>query len=251
MTLVVDIGNSRIKWARAEAGGLVAPGSALHAESMDEAFDALIKASPERVDHVLVSNVAGEVIASRLVKLMLGQFGVEPRFVATQAQQLGVRCAYDDPSHFGVDRWVALIAAHRLTADRVCVIDAGTTVTFDAVDVDGRHLGGLILAGQRIIASALQRGTRGIGETSSPMARPEGLELLARSTDQAVGYGTMLALASALDAATATVAAAHGTPPTVLLTGGDGPLLQPWLETNVQMRPDLVLEGLSLIAEQS
>jgi pantothenate kinase type III len=77
---------------------------------------------------------------------------------------------------------------------------------------------------------------------------PRGLKLLGQSTAAAVGNGAWLALAAALDRATATVAQALGAAPVVYLTGGDAAALAPWLETRVEPRADLVLEGLKLFA---
>lgn len=250
MTIVIDIGNTRIKWGLARSGRLGATGSELHIESMDRALDALAAALPESVDDVLVSNVMGETVASRLADRLREGFRIKPRFVTTAAEGLGVRCGYTEPAQLGVDRWVAMIAARQLAAGPVCVIDAGTAVTFDAVDAGGRHVGGLILAGPRIIANALDRGTEGIGATAAADTRPQGLDLLGTATDAAVGRGAMLSLAAALDAAVAAVAAELGAAPMVLLTGGDAELVRAWLETKAESRPDLVLEGLAYMASQ-
>lgn len=248
MTFVIDIGNTRIKWGRAKSGELEATGSALHIESMDGAMDVLFSALPERVDEVLVSNVMGETAASQLSARLRERCGVPPRFAATAPEQFGVRCGYGDPAQLGVDRWVAIIAARRAAAGAVCVIDAGTAVTFDAIDAAGNHLGGLILAGPRIIANALDRGTQRIGSTAPARSRPPGLNLLGTETDDAVGRGAMLGLAAALDAAVASVASGLGAAPKILLTGGDAELVRAWLETEVELRPDLVLEGLAYMA---
>ena len=159
-----------------------------------------------------------------------------------------MRCAYTDPSRLGVDRWVAVLAAHHAAHTAACVINAGTAVTFDAVDSGGAHLGGLIMPGASLFAAALDRNTRNIGPTAPVPAVAHGLELLGRNTDAAVGRGAWLALAAALDRATATVARALGTTPVVYLTGGDADALRGWLETQVQLRADLVLEGLALFA---
>ncbi len=248
MTLVIDIGNTRIKWGSARSGELGATGNALHIESMESAMDSLFSASPETVDDVLVSNVMGEAAASELAERLNDRYAVKPRYVATAAEGFGVRCSYADPAQLGVDRWVAMIAAYRLAGGAVCVIDAGTAVTFDAVDPAGRHLGGLIFAGPRIIAAALDRGTEQIGATAAAPARPRGLELLGTETDAAVGHGAMLGLAAALDAAVTAVSAELGAAPMVLLTGGDAAPVRAWLETKAELRPDLVLEGLAFMA---
>jgi type III pantothenate kinase len=124
-------------------------------------------------------------------------------------------------------------------------------VTLDAVDGDGQHLGGLIMVSPHFAATALNRETSGIGRTVAPGEAPLGLTLLGRTTDEAVAHGAMLGLAAAVDRAVAVVTAELGAEPLVLVTGGDGQSLLPWLETRVQYRAHLVLEGLALIAAES
>jgi len=258
-TVVVDIGNARIKWATAEAGRLRERDSALHAGDVDGAIQALAEslAGAEPVERIVVSNVAGDVVAAKLEAMARARYGVGIELVRTAAETLGVRCAYRDPSRLGVDRWVSVIAAFRAAAARpdgprpACVINAGTALTFDAVDVRGRHLGGLILPGPRIAADALARHTHRIGETQPVVGRPSGLKMLGRSTEEAVGFGALLGPAAAFDRAAAVVAAELGIPPVVYLAGGEADALRPWLESEVQVEADLVLKGLALIAAET
>jgi type III pantothenate kinase len=250
MHAVVDIGNTRIKWALLDHGRLEQPGSAVHRDALDAALAALDATLPRMLERVVVANVAGEAIAERLRELVGTRRGARVEFIATAAQRFGVRCAYAEPARLGVDRWVAVLAAYRAAAGAACVINAGTAVTFDAVDAGGRHLGGLILPGARLIAAALDRETSNIGATEPAGAAPAGLDLLGKSTDAAVGNGAMLALAAALDRAVGTVARALGTQPRVYLSGGGAAQLRGWLETSVELRADLVLEGLALFADE-
>lgn len=250
MHAVIDIGNTRIKWALVDGGQLVAPGSAVHRGALDAALAALDAALPRDLERVIVANVAGEHAADRLRVLARSRARARVELVATTAERFGVRCAYAEPRRLGVDRWVAILAAHRAAGGTACVINAGTAVTFDAVDASGRHLGGLILPGTRLMAMALDRHTSNIGATKPAAGAPAGLELLGESTAAAVGNGTMLALAAALDRAIGTVARAFGAPPRVYLSGGDAASLRAWLETGVELRADLVLEGLALFAAE-
>jgi type III pantothenate kinase len=149
----------------------------------------------------------------------------------------------------GVDRWLAMLAARAETRGPVCVIQAGTAVTFDAVDAAGRHLGGLIIPGLRLMAEALERNTGRIGPTAGDIAHARGLGMLGVSTDEGVGKGALLAIAAALDRAVAAVGAALGVAPTVLSTGGDAERLEAWLETPVRFSADLVLAGLAYVAQ--
>jgi type III pantothenate kinase len=247
MTTLVDIGNTRIKWATLERGRLVAHGSAVHRDAADAALAALDAALPPK-PRIVAANVAGEEIAQRLHALAAARPGASLELVATSAERFGVRCAYGDPSRLGVDRWVSVLAAYHAARAAACVINAGTAVTFDAVDAAGAHLGGLIMPGAALFAAALERHTSNIGPTVPAPAVARGLDLLGRTTDAAVGHAAWLASAAALDRAVATVARALGTSPVVYLTGGDANALVGWLETPVELRADLVLEGLALFA---
>jgi type III pantothenate kinase len=247
MTVLVDIGNTRIKWATLHGGRLAARGSAVHRGALDEALAALEAALPAK-PRVIAANVAGDSVGKRLEALVAGRRGGSLELVATSTERFGVRCAYADPSRLGVDRWVAILAAHRAACSAACVVSAGTAVTFDAVDAGGLHLGGLIFPGPRLLAAALDRNTSNIGPTVAAKVVPRGLELFGRTTDAAVGHAAWLALAAALDRAVATAARALGTEPNVYLTGGDAEALHGWLETRAELRADLVLEGLALFA---
>jgi type III pantothenate kinase len=248
MQVVIDIGNTRIKWARVEDGRLSNAGNAVHRDATDRAFAALAAALPKDLSHAIVANVAGDAIARQLTELLQIRSRIQPEFVAVHAEQFGVRCAYADPSRLGVDRWIAVLAAHHLAPGAACVIDAGTAATFDAVDSRGLHLGGLILPGPQLLAAALDRNTSRIGATPAARSVPTGLDLLGKSTDAAVGNGAMLALAGALDRAVDAVETALAERAKVYLTGGDAPALRGWLETEVDLRADLVLEGLALFS---
>lgn len=253
-TLVVDIGNARVKWSFAHGGELVGTaGSALHAGREADAFAEMEAALGGReISAVVVANVAGDAPARQLDALVERRFGLRARYLQTTAEAAGVRCAYAQPTRLGVDRWVAVIAAHhraRPHGRAACVITAGTALTFDAVSADGRHLGGLIFPGPRIMAEALASHTHRIGPTLQIEQVPRGLDVLGRSTDEAVGHAAWLGPAAAFDRVIATVAAQTPSPPLVLLAGGDAATLRRWLETDVEVEADLVLAGLALMAD--
>jgi type III pantothenate kinase len=248
MIAVIDIGNTRMKWAVARATELAHSGTAVHVTGIETAVDALVDALPTTVRTALAANVAGPGVAAAVTVALRERRSLPVEFVAPAAEAHGLRLAYADPSRLGVDRWLAMLAARAATRGPVCVLQAGTAVTFDAVDAAGRHLGGLIIPGQRLMAEALERNTGRIGPTASDVAHARGLGLLGVSTDEAVAKGAMVATAAALDRVIAAVEAELGTPPTVLLTGGDAERLAAWLETPTRFSADLVLAGLAFVA---
>ena len=250
MTVIVDIGNARIKWARVRNGELSACGEALHSDNHGQALELFARTVEGEVSRVVATNVAGQDIAARFDEIAGNQWGVCPEWIGTVAEQLGVTCGYADPQRLGADRWVAVLAAFARATGAACVIDAGTAVTFDAVDAQGQHLGGLIMAGPRLAAAALSRETSDIGKTATSDEAPRGLALMGRSTDEAVAHGAMLGVAAAVDRALNVVSEELQAEPLVLLTGGHALALLPWLESAVQYREHLVLEGLALIAAE-
>ena len=251
ITLLVDIGNSRVKWAQVNGQNLTGLGEAAHGESPTHALKAMADAQPEDISRLTVTNVGGGTIQLILNDLAKERWGLTPEFVTPRKEAHGVRCSYPDPSRLGADRWAALIAARQFAPGSACVIDSGTTVTLDALDHNGQHLGGLIMAGPRIVSGALERETSGIGETSGTPGTPVGIEVLGTNTEDAVAKGVMLGLAGAVDRALDAVAKEVQGELTVYITGGDALVLSAWLETETQFRANLVLEGLAFIAAES
>jgi type III pantothenate kinase len=230
------------------ASGLTHPGNAVHVTGIESAVEALVAALPASVRTVVAANVAGPEVAAALAVALAEQRALAVDFVAPTAQSHGLRLAYADPSRLGVDRWLAMLAARAAAPGPVCVIQAGTAVTFDAVDAAGSHLGGLIIPGPRLMAEALAQNTGKIGPTAAEATHARGLGSLGVSTDEAVAKGGLLAIAAALDRAARAVELALGTMPPVLLTGGDAERLAAWLETPTRFSADLVLAGLAQIA---
>lgn len=244
----IDCGNTRIKWASYEAGVRLTSG---HAGLDDpEAYASLGAAIQDVAGPVLIANVAGAEAASALERTVRSHSGLEPEFIRVQPSAYGIRCSYDDPSTLGVDRWLAMIAARRQADGAVIVVAAGTAVTLDAVDSDGRHLGGLILPGESLMRKALADSARQIPLVAPATDPVAGIALLGRSTAEAVGHGTQLALAAAIDRAIMVVTEVVSPDASLIVTGGDGALLASWLTAESTFKEDLVLDGLAVIADE-
>jgi type III pantothenate kinase len=241
----IDCGNSRIKWARLAGGRLSNRGAGALADAGTMA--ALAAALADSDGPVLIANVAGAEVAARLGACVESQLGQAPGFVRVEPAAHGIVCGYREPQTLGVDRWLAMIAARQRVAGAFVVIGAGTALTFDAVAADGRHLGGLILPGDALMIDALAGAAWQIDVVPRAGAPVAGLELLGRSTAEAVGRGSRFALAATIDRGVAIVAAALGVTPQVLVTGGDAAAIAPWLESQAAVSADLVLEGIAVI----
>lgn len=243
MTLLVDLGNSRVKWARATGGGLASHGEAAWRESgIDSMLDTHWADLPAPA-RVVVCSVLDEGSAQVLRGWVAGRWGVEAEFVHSRSEACGVRNAYSEPGRLGADRFAALVAARALYGGACCVVDCGTAITLDALAGDGLHLGGLILPGITAMRRSLAEGTAGIRDVEG-----EPRILLARSTGAAVAAGTLYAVVALVDRVVADVASELAQPVACLVTGGDAAQVRPLLAVRSALRQDLVLHGLALLA---
>lgn len=246
MRLLVDLGGSRIKWALSGAGDRPGPMSAgdWREHGLRALLDRHWRPLP-RPEALLLASVRGAELLEPLEAWSLEHWGLWPLQVTTSAGALGVRNAYAQPERLGVDRWMALLAAHHHVRGAVCVVDAGTAVTIDVVAADGLHLGGLIAPGMQLMREALAFRTRAraVDDTGCRAA-------LARGTEDAVSAGCALAAAALVERTLADTRQRLGADLACLLTGGDARALAALLGpgAHAEVLPDLVLRGLALLA---
>lgn len=247
MNLLVDVGNSRLKWARAGAELWETAAAPLGDQVEDSMLDRLWLTMPAP-QRVVVASVNEDWTSRVLDSWLRERWSLRAHTVQPQRELLGVRNHYHDPATLGADRWVALIAAHHLTAGPVCIVDCGTAVTIDALSADGDFLGGVILPGLQLLRTSLVQGTKSIRTTDGDAAT-----CLARSTADAVAAGALFGLAGAVERVLAEHRQALGPEMTTLITGADASLVLSRLRAGgpVAEMPDLVLRGLALIAEKA
>ena len=236
--LLVDIGNSRIKWVLNQDGQELARGNHLLAEA--ETFSAAIRnlARPERV---LACNVAGES-GQAVLTAAIRVWGLVPQWVMATRQAYGVSNCYASPEKLGPDRWAALVAAHARGQGDALVISLGTAMTVDWLRASGEFAGGMIVPGLRLMREALAQGTKGVGLQQGKTGG------FACNTADAVETGLAFALSGAVRQARQTVMDATGQAPVCLITGGDGAWLASLLDFPLTVVPDLVMQGLALMA---
>lgn len=241
MKLLLDLGNSRLKWAYWDGQSLLAAGAAPRGPGEDFAC---LSGLPQP-QQVIVASVAGARTDEQLANRVQQDWHLNPVFLHTRDRAAGVCNGYEDPARLGVDRWLALVGAWAKVQGRVVVVDAGTAVTIDVLDAEGRHQGGLILPGIALMRRSLQLGTSGIDTGGDPLPGPE--TSLGRSTKQGIARGTVLAVVSSCARVVEELAA--GGQVDCLLTGGDAPGLIPLLDvatgrTAWRHEPQLVFKGM-------
>lgn len=232
--ILLDIGNSAIKgclgWPQAQ--------QVFRCVRTVEALLPQLEALGPAGTPLWVSSVASDTAVDVLSQALRAEGYTEQHWLRSPQEALGLQNAYADPGTLGVDRWLAMLAARRIYEGAILVIDAGTALTLDLVDENGRHQGGYIIPGVDLMTASLRRDTarvlfnEGLMETTAP----------GTSTDGCVGAGIWLSQVASVKA----LASQYPTH-TSIITGGYGQTLLA-LGIEAEHRPQLVLEGLAISA---
>ena len=238
IVLAVDAGNSRIKWGLADGNGWLRRAwlETAVAHTLSEALKDL---PPPAC--IVVSNVAGERVRAALAQ-SIACHGVAPLWVQGRAQQCGVRSGYADPAQLGADRWAGLIAAWKRYACACVVVNAGTTMTVDALSAEGVFLGGVIVPGLDLMRASLERGTAQL------KLQHGAFYYFPDNTADAIMSGAVNAAAGAIDRMRAYMEETGQGEALVVLSGGAAMLLKPRLNARTELVDNLVLDGLLEIA---
>ena len=234
--LLIDVGNTAIKWRLANAEGLLDTGG-----SVSDVPSLCRSVGAELWDVAGLASVASDSADALLIAALTASREATVRLATAQSTCFGLVSSYAEPTRMGVDRWLAMSAAHFHNEGALCVIDVGTAVTIDLVSTEGVHLGGYILPGADLMWRALSRETDRIhvDMLKAPTIGP------GDNTEACVTAGSWRAVFGAVQSTMADYPEHRA-----LLTGGAATTLQD-LGLAATHSPDLVMEGLRLWLSQT
>ncbi len=275
--LLIDVGNTFLKWGRyaatQERGGdqasqalsskshlhndgssitsqvhrtalehCIVQGRVLLAEIPILAIDWREQACPAMI---VISSVAGTRVRNPLLRaLEVWNDAPSPRWISSLDEECGVHNRYRNPGQLGSDRWAALIGARALVGSQAAlVVVCGTATTMDLLDTEGNFEGGSIMPGLGLMQRSLHERTAAL-----PDATGEYLQY-PRQTVDAIASGCLHAQAGAVERVFRQYNDEH--PKLIcVLSGGAARMLSPRLEIAHRLIDNLVLEGLFHIARQ-
>ncbi len=237
MKLLIDAGNTRVKWALLDGESWTHLPALPVAQT--HALAAQIAALPE-LEGVWVSNVAGEKIA-QIIQSACESRGWLTHFMRAQKFQCGVQNNYSSPQQLGSDRWAALIAAWQRVGKAALVVNCGTATTIDALSNRGEFLGGLILPGialmqSSVVAKAAQLGTQSGTYQEFPL-----------NTADAILSGALQATCGAIQRQHELLSDAQAP---LLLSGGAAQAVWELIRLPIHPVMDLVLQGLKIMSQE-
>ena len=252
MILLVDAGNTRLKWRFVESSYDV--NQELSAGALDlgglRRFSLLISEARRsvknhRLARVIVACVAGEDVSETLTQIFVDEFAIEPEFVHVKRKLAGLTAGYETLSNLGVDRWLNMLAyVDRYPAQNGTVVSLGTAITVDWIDSEANHRGGLIVPGVSTMLSALNLKANALQAQTLNVSRfwmpgcdtldciNEGFSVLLKGFFDQIGQFQNGKFAQ-----------------NIILTGGDAPLVQ-CLSEDFVYQEGLVMSGLSIYAKE-
>ena len=197
---------------------------------------------------VLGCVVAGDAVRRR-VEQQLDIWDVHPQWVVSTLQEGGMINGYDHPGRLGADRWVAMIGARQrvlaMGEPKPCVVVmVGTAVTVEAIDAQGRFLGGIILPGHGIMLRALESGTAGLHVPTGEVRD------FPTNTSDALTSGGTFAISGAVHRMVENLKRHTGTEPVVFMTGGAGWKMAPSMSVHCELVESLIFDGLLEVASR-
>ena len=255
--LVVDIGNTRLKWGvydqpRPQAK-LLAHGAVV-LEDIDDLWASSWQGVKQRPTAMLGCVVAGDAIKRRVEEQLVRVWGLVPNWLSATSCAGGVTNGYEYPHRLGADRWAAIIGArlrsledakvHGQAPAPVLAVMVGTAVTVDAVDADGRFLGGLILPGFGLMYRALESGTAGLKVPTGEVRE------FPRNTSDALMSGGTDAIAGAIERSMRRLRQTTQREPMLIMSGGAVSRLAQVEELKGVVAENLIFDGLLALASE-
>lgn len=249
MNLLIDIGNTRVKWTVQRGMRLGRVRAMPHGRDATVVRRVLLSA-PRGIRRVVAVNVAGTSFERALAKAARERFDLPVELIRSTRQAGGVRNGYRETWRLGADRWVGAIGARSIARGKAVVVaNAGTALTVDAVSAAGQHLGGVIVPGPATMVDTMLSGTHGIRRRARG-GKASVRTLFATNTASALAAGAVQASAALVDRAVGEAKRELGSRPILLLTGGGARGIAPHIKSAHRIVPDLVLRGLAAIADQ-
>jgi len=248
MELLIDAGNSRIKWAKYVDRHLLKDGAIPHQDNALHLLQTLFNQHPPQ--RIIMVHVLGSDFEYG-IKQHANLHSIPLLIVHSHSDAYGIHTHYLQPQRLGADRFVAMAAAYQLTQQHACiVIDCGTAVTVDAVNPLGEHIGGMIYPGLQLCKQSLTQKAKNLKkleDTTDNTLNPCAVETLS-----AINSGCYYGLSAAIDGMCQMMEQKMTCNVKKILCGGDSPVIYNLLpQRHYKLIPDLVIKGLKLIANRS
>lgn len=250
MIILLDIGNSFIKWMLVEEAESSIGAEKVHYFDHRKADlnlfwqEVLSYLEPDTSDITLAIACVRRSILTKLLDCCPERLETAQFVAKTESRFDRLINSYKTPSNMGIDRWLAMIGAFE---DRgIMVVDLGTAITVDIVNHEGQHIGGFIVPGLQSQLDTLLQSTEDVWTKQ----QAEWGIAPGNDTFECVNHGLMAQTIGFLSHQIGITRSLHGID-SIALTGGDASRCYPVLKEalldqniTLEYRPNLIFEGL-------
>lgn len=240
--LLIDIGNTQIKWNYIDQGDLVTR-AVYDGMKMDILIDKVVSSSVTLSKVVLCASVADEAFTYSFLIRLKSATGSKVYLVSTLNGFNGFNTNYQQPQSLGVDRWLAMLGVLAMAKDRSFILaDIGSALTVDYVD-KSVHQGGFIFPGIVYYLDSMThfKNLPQVDSVSAAELKP------ATSTQQGIINGVLMMFVSLLNQQSHIASQQNLS---LYLTGGDSKWLANHLIAEWHVEADLVIKGLQELAKE-
>ncbi|NQV51716.1 MAG: type III pantothenate kinase [Flavobacteriales bacterium] len=235
MNLVIDIGNTRAKLGLFEQGKLLENQVTSTAQLID-AIKAVLRENA--ISNIGIASVGASPddwraqLANEVRVLQIDQLTPAP-----------IKTTYNTPETLGIDRLCGAVGAYHLfPKHNILVIDMGTCITYDLVELGGIHIGGGISPGYKMRLDAMHHFTARLPQVNPPQIAPS----IGVDTNTSMAFGSFFGIVAEINGWIDKFNAEYANLK-VILTGGDASSFEQRIENPIFAAPNLVLEGIHSI----
>jgi type III pantothenate kinase len=252
--LLIDIGNTRMKWALVEGqkniSQMLFTSQGSFSENLSSSMVELCLKNSWGIEQIICSSV---ISIEQTNSLQTAFKETYPKTIWKQISGLDliekISTSYLSPAQLGSDRRAMIIAAQNLYPQKnILIVSAGTATTLDMITAQANHLGGWILPGVSLMKDSLMQGTSRLAMDSSVTENECPIEI-GIDTQSSINQGILASQLGAIEIAKRYAERKNIQLNLILLSGGNGKQLlnhQDHSDQNIKSHyeDNLVLKGL-------
>jgi len=244
MKLLIDIGNSNTKLGIWKYEKL----SSVHVIETQNILKIFTRYKNKPINEVFLTSVISTKYNNKILSYIKKTFKSKINNIISSKELLGVKNTYKQPSKLGNDRWCAIVGLYKLYKRPLLIINCGTAISIDVVNMKGVYLGGYILGGFDGYKSSFLKAHN---LKNIKLSNTYSIKKLqpSKSTKEAIIEGYILMITSAIEKSYKDFNVSQTKKPLLLIGGGYGKIISQRLSIKNKYEPNLVLKSLGLISD--
>jgi type III pantothenate kinase len=244
MKLLIDIGNSNTKLGIWKYGKLFGT----HITETQNILKIFVKYTNKPISEIFLTSVVSAKDNKKILSHIKRKFNSRIYNITSSKELLGVKNKYKQPSKLGNDRWCGIVGLYKLYKKPLLIVNCGTAISIDVINMKGIYLGGYILGGFDGYKLSFLK-AHNLKNIKLHNSYPTQKLKPSRSTKEAIIEGYALMVTAAIEKSYKDFSMLQTKKPLLLIGGGYGKIISQRLAIKNKYEPNLVLKSLGLISD--